>query len=180
MMKKSIIPILLGTMIMGGAYTAQAMDAGTLLSHPEKYKVVAADKDKVVFADVEDLHFAQTKDYPASQEWANVKLYVERFRTQEQMNPFDWMNHQLASGIDEYEGVIFHHIGDGVVWQKKELVKRYTALGTEYKGPLFQKDIELDPTAIYMNLKNRLPKQVSAEEAANFQPGMVSQEPVRF
>ena len=55
---------------------AFAMDANTLLSHPERYRVVETNGNSLSFVDMKTLRVMETRDYPSSIGYIDGTLYV--------------------------------------------------------------------------------------------------------
>jgi hypothetical protein len=86
---------------------AFAMDANTLLSHPERYRVVETNGNSLSFVDMKTLRVMETRDYPSSIGYIDGTLYV--VETVKNPSVMDYQNNRLVTDIHEYK---LHLFGD--------------------------------------------------------------------
>ena len=155
-MRKSIQALMLACAFVSVVGTAAAMDSRTLYTDTDKYQIVFADRHKVVFVDSKDLTGGQTRDFPSSHEWFNVKLYVETFKSRQDMDEMSWTTNDTTKRIDEYSGLLSYERGNKISLQNLSLLNAYKPTGEKNALTACDKPVKLDATAIYINLKNQL------------------------
>lgn len=126
-MKKTIAAIL-GTLLFTGVMTpAMAMDSETLLSNPERYRVVYADEEQMVYADKESLRSMATRDYPGSIENLSAVMYVETYKPRR--DAMDFENDSLVRRIDEYTVQLYGNKAKGIYSMEKAFAASYDSTG---------------------------------------------------
>ncbi len=126
-MKKTTAAIC-GALLLAGVMTpAMAMDSETLLSKPERYRVVYADEEQTVYADKESLQSMATRDYPGSIENLSAVLYVETYKPRR--DAMDFENGSLVERIDEYTVRLHGNKAKGFYSMEKTYAASYDSRG---------------------------------------------------
>ena len=123
-MKKILFALLAGLSLSSSAF---AMDGETLISHPERYRVVYADAHETAYVDMESLFGQQTMDYPSSLENVSFTLYVETYK--DAPDPFDFENGTLISSIREFKVDISADKRENHYTMDHALLAKYDAKG---------------------------------------------------
>lgn len=105
-MKRSILLALI-VVLVSLSSVAVAMDTTTLLSQPDRYRVVETNENQLSFVDMKTLRVTGTKDYPGSTENIDGILYV--VDTVRNPTAMDYQDNRLVMDIYEYK---FHLYGD--------------------------------------------------------------------
>lgn len=105
MKKRTALSFVLGLSLL--SFPALAMDATTLLSQPDRYRVVETNGNRISFVDMETLTVMETRDYPSSIGNIHGTLYV--METAKKPSAMEYQRNQLATGVDEYT---IHLFGD--------------------------------------------------------------------
>ncbi len=123
-MKKILLALFAGLTLSTSAF---AMDAETLISHPERYRVVYADANETAYADMESLSGQQTMDFPSSLENVSFTLYVETYK--DPLDAFDFDNRDLISSIREFKVDISADKRENHYTMDRALMAKYDAKG---------------------------------------------------
>ena len=102
---KKLYSLMLAGLVLAAPTAAMAMDSAELLSHPAKYRVIAAGEDEVVYADLSTLTAIQTMDFPNSVENMHFKMYVESYR--DKVNAMDFARDNLVTSIREFDAGLY-------------------------------------------------------------------------
>ena len=141
MMKKTAISLM--TALLLGSVSAMAMDSETLLSQPERYRIIYANQNEIAYADMHTLSGQATMDYPGSLENVNFTMYVETFK--ENPNAFDFARNTTISNIREFQVAIHANKMEGTYSMNNTLSAMYDVKGKK-----------LDPySSIADTVKNR-------------------------
>ncbi len=123
-MKKFLFALLAGLSLSSSVF---AMDAETLISQPERYRVIYAQGNETIYADMESLSGQQTMDYPSSLENVSFTAYVETYK--EALDPFDFENKTLISSIREFKVDISADKRENHYTMDRALLAKYDAKG---------------------------------------------------
>lgn len=105
-MKRNILLALI-VVLVSLSSAAIAMDTTTLLSQPDRYRVVETNENQLSFVDMKTLRVTGTKDYPGSTENIDGILYV--VDTVKNPTAMDYQDNRLVMDIYEYK---FHLYGN--------------------------------------------------------------------
>ncbi len=140
-----------------GVISASAMDAETLISHPERYRVVYTTERETAYADMESLSGMQTMDFPSSLENVDFTLYVETYK--DSPDAMDFENRNLISHIREFRISLLADKRENHYEMDRTLLAKYDAKGATLPAydnvktiPETNK-IAVDAKSLYIHLK---------------------------
>lgn len=176
---KKLYSLMLAGLVLAAPTAAMAMDSAELLSHPAKYRVIAAGEDEVVYADLSTLTAIQTMDFPNSVENMHFKMYVESYR--DKVNAMDFARDNLVTSIREFDAGLYVNKNTKSYNLETRLAAVYDAKGEAVKAldPKEAKDAEklrVKAEDLYMNLSRmtRMPQKYAHDtaerQAAQAQP----------
>lgn len=117
----------LAAALLLGTSSAMAMDSATLLSQPERYRVIYADQHEVAYADMNTLSGLATMDYPGSLENMHFTMYVETYKPSP--DAFDFARGNLVSNIREFQMTVYANKREQTYGMEKTLSAIYDAKG---------------------------------------------------
>ena len=123
---KKIIGLVAAALLLGTS-SAMAMDSATLLSQPERYRVIYADQHEVAYADMNTLSGMATMDYPGSLENMHFTMYVETYKPSP--DAFDFARGNLISHIREFQMTVYANKREQTYGMEKTLSAIYDAKG---------------------------------------------------
>lgn len=129
-MKKLTMLFSLLCLLAFGAVSASAMDSQTLLSNPDRYRVISTEPDGIVYADMDTISGMQTMDYPNSIENINCKLYVEKYNST--IEAMTFMKGQTIRQINEYDASFHANKREGQYNFNANLTNVYKPTGEAY------------------------------------------------
>lgn len=176
---KKLYSLMLAGLVLAAPTAAMAMDSAELLSHPAKYRVIAAGEDEVVYADLSTLTAIQTMDFPNSVENMHFKMYVESYR--DKVNAMDFARDNLVTSIREFDAGLYVNKNTKSYNLETRLAAVYDANGEAVKtlDPKEAKEAEklrVKAEDLYMNLSRmtRMPQKYAHDtaerQAAQAQP----------
>lgn len=176
---KKLYSLMLAGLVLAAPTAAMAMDSAELLSHPAKYRVIAAGEDEVVYADLSTLTAIQTLDFPNSVENMHFKMYVESYR--DKVNAMDFARDNLVTSIREFDAGLYVNKNTKSYNLETRLAAVYDAKGEAVKtlDPKEAKEAEklrVKAEDLYMNLSRmtRMPQKYAHDtaerQAAQAQP----------
>lgn len=176
---KKLYSLMLAGLVLAAPTAAMAMDSAELLSHPAKYRVIAAGEDEVVYADLSTLTAIQTMDFPNSVENMHFKMYVESYR--DKVNAMDFARDNLVISIREFDAGLYVNKNTKSYNLETRLAAVYDAKGEAVKtlDPKEAKEAEklrVKAEDLYMNLSRmtRMPQKYAHDtaerQAAQAQP----------
>ena len=176
---KKLYSLMLAGLVLAAPTAAMAMDSAELLSHPAKYRVIAAGEDEVVYADLSTLTAIQTMDFPNSVENMHFKMYVESYR--DKVNAMDFARDNLVTSIREFDAGLYVNKNTKSYNLETRLAAVYDAKGDAVKtlDPKDAKEAEklrVKAEDLYMNLSrmSRMPQKYAHDtaerQAAQAQP----------
>lgn len=176
---KKLYSLMLAGLVLAAPTAAMAMDSAELLSHPAKYRVIAAGEDEVVYADLSTLTAIQTMDFPNSVENMHFKMYVESYR--DKVNAMDFARDNLVISIREFDAGLYVNKNTKSYNLETRLAAVYDAKGEAVKAldPKEAKEAEklrVKAEDLYMNLSRmtRMPQKYAHDtaerQAAQAQP----------
>lgn len=176
---KKLYSLMLAGLVLAAPTAAMAMDSAELLSHPAKYRVIAAGEDEVVYADLSTLTAIQTMDFPNSVENMHFKMYVESYR--DKVNAMDFARDNLVTSIREFDAGLYVNKNTKSYNLETRLAAVYDAKGDAVKtlDPKEAKEAEklrVKAEDLYMNLSRmtRMPQKYARDtaerQAAQAQP----------
>lgn len=176
---KKLYSLMLAGLVLAAPTAAMAMDSAELLSHPAKYRVIAAGEDEVVYADLSTLTAIQTMDFPNSVENMHFKMYVESYR--DKVNAMDFARDNLVTSIREFDAGLYVNKNTKSYNLETRLAAVYDAKGEAVKtlDPKEAKEAEklrVKAEDLYMNLSRmtRMPQKYAHDtaerQAAQAQP----------
>lgn len=176
---KKLYSLMLAGLVLAAPTAAMAMDSAELLSHPAKYRVIAAGEDEVVYADLSTLTAIQTMDFPNSVENMHFKMYVESYR--DKVNAMDFARDNLVTSIREFDAGLYVNKNTKSYNLETRLAAVYDAKGEAVKAldPKEAKEAEklrVKAEDLYMNLSrmSRMPQKYAHDtaerQAAQAQP----------
>ncbi len=176
---KKLYSLMLAGLVLAAPTAAMAMDSAELLSHPAKYRVIAAGEDEVVYADLSTLTAIQTMDFPNSVENMHFKMYVESYR--DKVNAMDFARDNLVTSIREFDAGLYVNKNTKSYNLETRLAAVYDAKGEAVKtlDPKEAKEAEklrMKAEDLYMNLSRmtRMPQKYAHDtaerQAAQAQP----------
>lgn len=176
---KKLYSLMLTGLVLAAPTAAMAMDSAELLSHPAKYRVIAAGEDEVAYADLSTLTAIQTMDFPNSVENMHFKMYVESYR--DKVNAMDFARDNLVTSIREFDAGLYVNKNTKSYNLETRLAAVYDAKGEAVKtlDPKEAKDAEklrVKAEDLYMNLSRmtRMPQKYAHDtaerQAAQAQP----------
>lgn len=176
---KKLYSLMLAGLVLAAPTAAMAMDSAELLSHPAKYRVIAAGEDEVVYADLSTLTAIQTMDFPNSVENMHFKMYVESYR--DKVNAMDFARDNLVTSIREFDAGLYVNKNTKSYNLETRLAAVYDANGEAVKtlDPKEAKEAEklrVKAEDLYMNLSRmtRMPQKYARDtaerQAAQAQP----------
>lgn len=176
---KKLYSLMLAGLVLAAPTAAMAMDSAELLSHPAKYRVIAAGEDEVVYADLSTLTAIQTMDFPNSVENMHFKMYVESYR--DKVNAMDFARDNLVTSIREFDAGLYVNKNTKSYNLETRLAAVYDAKGEAVKtlDPKEAKEAEklrVKAEDLYMNLSrmSRMPQKYAHDtaerQAAQAQP----------
>lgn len=176
---KKLYSLMLASLVLAAPTAAMAMDSAELLSHPAKYRVIAAGEDEVVYADLSTLTAIQTMDFPNSVENMHFKMYVESYR--DKVNAMDFARDNLVTSIREFDAGLYVNKNTKSYNLETRLAAVYDAKGEAVKtlDPKEAKEAEklrVKAEDLYMNLSRmtRMPQKYAHDtaerQAAQAQP----------
>lgn len=176
---KKLYSLMLAGLVLAAPTAAMAMDSAELLSHPAKYRVIAAGEDEVVYADLSTLTAIQTMDFPNSVENMHFKMYVESYR--DKVNAMDFARDNLVTSIREFDAGLYVNKNTKSYNLETRLAAVYDAKGEAVKAldPKEAKEAEklrVKAEDLYMNLSRmtRMPQKYAHDtaerQAAQAQP----------
>lgn len=176
---KKMYSLMLAGLVLAAPTAAMAMDSAELLSHPAKYRVIAAGEDEVVYADLSTLTAIQTMDFPNSVENMHFKMYVESYR--DKVNAMDFARDNLVTSIREFDAGLYVNKNTKSYNLETRLAAVYDAKGEAVKAldPKEAKEAEklrVKAEDLYMNLSRmtRMPQKYAHDtaerQAAQAQP----------
>lgn len=176
---KKLYSLMLAGLVLAAPTAAMAMDSAELLSHPAKYRVIAAGEDEVVYADLSTLTAIQTMDFPNSVENMHFKMYVESYR--DKVNAMDFVRDNLVTSIREFDAGLYVNKNTKSYNLETRLAAVYDAKGEAVKtlDPKEAKEAEklrVKAEDLYMNLSRmtRMPQKYAHDtaerQAAQAQP----------
>ena len=112
-----------------GTTSALAMDSATLLSNPERYRIIYADQHEVAYADMNTLSGMATMDYPGSLENMHFTIYVETYKPSP--DAFDFAKGNLISSIREFRMTVYANKRDQTYGMEKTLSAIYDSKGNK-------------------------------------------------
>lgn len=112
-----------------GAVSASAMDSQTLLTNPDRYRVVSTQPTGIVYVDMDNLSSMQSRDYPSSIENISAKLYVEKYNPT--IDDMTFEQGQTITQIDEYTAQIHGQKNANLYEAETTLDASYTPDGKE-------------------------------------------------
>lgn len=161
---KKLYSLMLAGLVLAAPTAAMAMDSAELLSHPAKYRVIAAGEDEVVYADLSTLTAIQTMDFPNSVENMHFKMYVESYR--DKVNAMDFARDNLVTSIREFDAGLYVNKNTKSYNLETRLAAVYDAKGEAVKAldPKEAKEAEklrVKAEDLYMNLSRmtRMPQK---------------------
>lgn len=177
---KKLYSLMLAGLVLAAPTAAMAMDSAELLSHPAKYRVIAAGEDEVVYADLSTLTAIQTMDFPNSVENMHFKMYVESYR--DKVNAMDFARDNLVTSIREFDAGLYVNKNTKSYNLETRLAAVYDAKGEAVKAldPKEAKEAEklrVKAEDLYMNLSrmSRMPQKY-AHDTAERQAAQVQSE----
>lgn len=176
---KKLYSLMLAGLVLAAPTAAMAMDSAELLSHPAKYRVIAAGEDEVVYADLSTLTAIQTMDFPNSVENMHFKMYVESYR--DKVNAMDFARDNLVTSIREFDAGLYVNKNTKSYNLETRLAAVYDAKGEAVRAldPKEAKEAEklrVKAENLYMNLSrmSRMPQKYARDtaerQAAQAQP----------
>lgn len=176
---KKLYSLMLAGLVLAAPTAAMAMDSAELLSHPAKYRVIAAGEDEVVYADLSTLTAIQTMDFPNSVENMHFKMYIESYR--DKVNAMDFARDNLVTSIREFDAGLYVNKNTKSYNLETRLAAVYDAKGEAMKtlDPKEAKEAEklrVKAEDLYMNLSRmtRMPQKYARDtaerQAAQAQP----------
>ena len=165
-MKKLTMLFSLLCILAFDAVTANAMDSQTLLSNPDRYRVISTEPDGIVYVDMDSISGMQTMDYPNSIENINCKLYVEKYNNT--IDAMTFMKGQTIRQINEYDAAFHANKLEGQYAFNANLTNVYKPTGEAYtvKIDMLQWGNVKD-MFISMNRLSKLKGQQLTQDATN-------------
>ena len=120
---------LMGAMLLLGTSAVMAMDSNTLLSSPDRYRVIYANEHEVAYADLDTLSGMATMDYPGSLENMHFTMYVETYKSSP--DAFDFAKGNLISSIREFQMTVYANKRDQTYGMDKTLSAVYDVKGNK-------------------------------------------------
>ena len=124
-MKKFFLYLLAG--LYFPAFSSGAMDAETLLSSPERYRILYSAGTETAYVDMQSISGQQTMDLPSSLENVNFTLYVESYKNSP--DAFDFEDRNLVSHIREFSVQISANKREQSYTMDYSLLAKYNAKG---------------------------------------------------
>lgn len=172
---KKLYSLMLAGLVLAAPTAAMAMDSAELLSHPAKYRVIAAGEDEVVYADLSTLTAIQTMDFPNSVENMHFKMYVESYR--DKVNAMDFARDNLVTSVREFDAGLYVNKNTKSYNLETRLAAVYDAKGEAVKAldPKESKEAEklrVKAEDLYMNLSRmtRMPQKYAHDTAERQTP----------
>lgn len=125
---KKIYALFAAAFLLGGT-SAMAMDSATLLSQPERYRVIYADNHEIAYADMNTLSGMATMDFPGSLENMHFTMYVETY--QSDPTAFDFAKGNLISHIREFRMQLYANKIEKTYGMEKTLSAIYDSKGNK-------------------------------------------------
>lgn len=113
------------------AGVAGAMDSATLLSQPDRYRVIGTQADGIIYVDRQSLQGIQTMDYPNSLETLTGTLYVEKYTSS--LDVMAFQENRLIRQINEYDATLHANKRDQTYTLTATLRNVYTPQGQPYE-----------------------------------------------
>lgn len=146
-----------------GSTSAMAMDSHTLLTQPERYRVIYADNHEIAYADMDTLSGMATMDYPGSLENMNFTMYVETYKSSP--SAFDFSRGNLVSHIRKFQVQLFGNKQAQTYGMEKTLSAMYDSQGNKQEiyssiaDIVKNRKIAADAKTLFLNLdhQSRIP-----------------------
>lgn len=155
---KKIYALFAAALLLGDT-SAMAMDSHTLLTQPERYRIIYADSHEIAYADMESLSGLATMDFPGSLENMNFTMYVETYKPDP--TAFDFAKGNLISHITQFQVQLYGNKQKQTYGMEKTLSAMYDGEGNKQEiyssiaDIVKHRKIAADAKTLFLNLHHQ-------------------------